>query len=293
MRLTIVTPTLNRAHLLEPAIQSVLAQQWPDVEHLVVDGMSTDGTPELLAKYPHLRVIREPDSGLYDALNKGIRAATGEVIGHLNSDDEYLPGTFARVAAAFADPALDAVSGGAEILGENDAVRQRFLRPSEIALTFENVTVGGALIPNARFFRRTFYDRVGLYRPDLHVAADREFLFRAVLAQPKSVVVEQLFYRYRWHPESLTFSESPEKEARWRDEYLQLAEHYLDTAGLPPEAHAGARRWHLRESAQAATRALLSGHFSAARRYAARGLRRHATWPVMFLRHLGGALLPR
>ena len=92
MRISIVTPTYNRAHLLEAALLSVLAQGWSDTEHIVVDGMSSDGTVELLARYPHLRVIREPDSGLYEALNKGIRAATGEVIGHLNSDDEYLPG---------------------------------------------------------------------------------------------------------------------------------------------------------------------------------------------------------
>ena len=134
------------------------------------------------------------------------------------------------------------------------------MNAAELALTFENVTVGGALIPNARFFRRSLYDRVGLYVPDLRVAADREFLFRVVRAAPKSVIVEELFYRYRWHAESLTFSESPEKEARWRDEYLNLAEKYLDAAGLPPEAYEGARRWHLRESAQGATRAMLSGH---------------------------------
>src|SRR3954469_24178325 len=117
MRITIVTPTLNRADHLPMAIESVLQQGYDDVEHIVVDGMSTDGTVEVLARYPHLRVIREPDTGLWDALNKGIRAATGEVIGHLNSDDCYTPGAIDAVRAAFA-PDVEIVCGGAEILEE-------------------------------------------------------------------------------------------------------------------------------------------------------------------------------
>src|SRR3954453_3473935 len=100
MRLTIVTPTLNRGPLLADAIESVRQQQDADMEHIVVDGMSTDNTAEVLARYPHLHVIREPDTGLWDALNKGIGAATGALIGHLNSDDHYTPGAFQAVRTA-------------------------------------------------------------------------------------------------------------------------------------------------------------------------------------------------
>ena len=101
MRISIVTPTLNRAHFLAQAIDSVLAQNDSDVEHIVVDGISTDGTVELLARYPHLRVIREPDTGLYDALNKGLRAATGDMIGWLNSDDLFAPDAFRCTSTMF------------------------------------------------------------------------------------------------------------------------------------------------------------------------------------------------
>ena len=87
MRLSIITPTLNRAHFLEEAIESVRAQDFPDCEHLIVDGGSTDGTLEMLARHPHLRVVSEPDRGLYDALNKGLRLGSGEIVGLLNSDD--------------------------------------------------------------------------------------------------------------------------------------------------------------------------------------------------------------
>lgn len=292
MRISIVTPTLNRARFLPAALASVAAQGYADVEHLVVDGMSTDGTVELLQQHPELRVIREPDSGLYDALNKGIDAATGGIVGHLNSDDEYAPGTFRAVAAAFADPQVEAVSGGAEILAAGGRVLHRFVQAREIELNFDNVTIG-ALIPNARFFRRSFYQRVGRYDPRFRVAADREFMFRAVLAKPCARVVEQIFYRYGFHEDSLTFSDNPEREAKWREEYLGLAEGYLDRADLPAEARSGTRRWHLRESAQAATRALLAGHLAQSAGYALRGCRRNAGWPIMFARHLAGAFLKR
>jgi glycosyltransferase involved in cell wall biosynthesis len=254
--------------------------------------MSSDATPEVLARYSHLRVIREPDSGLYDALNKGIRAATGEVIGHLNSDDVYTPGTFAAVAEAFANPKIDAVSGGAEILDAQGRPSLRFVRRPEIALTFANVTLGAPL-PNARFFRRRVYDRVGLYDAQYRVAADREFLFRVALTGPRAVEMEKVFYQYRSHADSLTFGSNAAAEARWRDEYLAIAEKFLGDRGLPREARACTRGWHLRESAQAAARALLGGRFLRAANYAARGCGRNLTWPAMFLRHLGGAVLGR
>jgi glycosyltransferase involved in cell wall biosynthesis len=291
MRISIVTPTLNRAHMLGEAIESVLRQGYEDFEHIVVDGLSTDATPALLARYPHVRVIRERDSGLYDALNKGIRVASGQVVGHLNSDDRYTPGAFRRIVNAFSKGKADVVSGGAEILAEGERVKHRFQRADEIALNFENVTTG-ALIPNARFFKRSFYERVGLYDLSYRVAADREFMFRAVLAQPRARVVEEVVYQYRWHAESLTFSDNPEQEARWRDEYLRLAESWL-RLDLPAKAMPHIRRWHEQESAQAAARAMLSGKYAAARAYAASGFRVNKSWPVMFARHLGGALLGR
>lgn len=292
MRLTIVTPTLNRAALLPAAIESVLAQRHPDVEHIVVDGMSTDATPEVLARYPHLRIIREPDTGLYDALNKGIRAATGEVIGHLNSDDVYTHGTFAAAADGFAHPTIDVVSGGAEILRADGVPELRFIRGRELALTFENVTLGAPL-PNARFFRRGVYDRVGLYDARYRVAADREFLFRVALTAPRALEVEKIFYQYRSHPDSLTFGSNAGAEARWRDEYLAIAEGFLAGPRLPAEARLCTRRWHLRESAQAALRALLRGRPLRAAGYAVRGCRRNLTWPLMFCRHAAGAALHR
>ena len=92
--ITIITPSLNRAKFIEEAIKSVLNQDYPPVEHIIMDGGSTDGTLDILNSYSHLTVISQPDHGMYDAINKGIRMAKGNIIGIRNSDDYYEPNFF-------------------------------------------------------------------------------------------------------------------------------------------------------------------------------------------------------
>jgi len=91
LRFSIVVPTLNRRDMLLRALESVRAQAWPDIEIIVVDGGSTDGTIEALATQSDLRLIKGPDRGVYDAFNKGIAQASGDIVGILNSDDLYEP----------------------------------------------------------------------------------------------------------------------------------------------------------------------------------------------------------
>src|SRR6476659_2826563 len=97
-KISVITSSYNQGDFIGRTLDSVLAQNYPNLEHIVVDGMSNDQTPEILAKYDHLRVIREPDSGQADAINKGFRAATGDILCFLNSDDTFLPGALRRVA---------------------------------------------------------------------------------------------------------------------------------------------------------------------------------------------------
>ena len=99
--ISIVTPSYNQGKFIEDTIQSVLIQNYPNFEHIIVDNCSTDGTVEILKKYPFLKWISEPDKGQTDALNKGFRKATGDIIAYLNSDDQYCPGVFLTVADYF------------------------------------------------------------------------------------------------------------------------------------------------------------------------------------------------
>ena len=103
-KISIITPSFNQGSFIETTILSVLEQGYPNFEHIIVDGGSTDDTLAMLARYPHLTVISEPDQGQAEAVNKGLRRASGEIIGWLNSDDTYYPGALAGAAETI-DPA--------------------------------------------------------------------------------------------------------------------------------------------------------------------------------------------
>jgi glycosyltransferase involved in cell wall biosynthesis len=124
--ISIVTPCLNAAATIGRTVDSVASQGYPGIEHIVVDGGSTDGTLELLAQFPEVKVISEPDEGLSDAVNKGIALATGELVGWLNADDWYLPGALAAVGeAADANPRAEWFTGGCPILdGDGEEMRK-------------------------------------------------------------------------------------------------------------------------------------------------------------------------
>src|SRR4051812_41995160 len=158
LRFTIVTPTLNRRALLEQALDSVTAQGHATVEHIVVDGGSTDGTLAMLEKRSGLTVLTDRRKGLYDAINLGIERASGDVIGLLNSDDLYAPGAFSAIAEAFgSNPQADVSCGRAELFDESGVVA-RYDDPRDLVLDAHAALIG-ACIPNARFFRRRVFER--------------------------------------------------------------------------------------------------------------------------------------
>ena len=116
MKFSIITACLNRREFIGAAIESVLAQNYPEFEHWIIDGGSSDGTLEVLNRYPHLKVLSEPDRGVYEAWNKGIDRASGDVVSILNSDDVYATGALHRCARIFAaSPSVPVVSGGCQI----------------------------------------------------------------------------------------------------------------------------------------------------------------------------------
>jgi glycosyltransferase involved in cell wall biosynthesis len=210
MKISIITASLNRKEFIGAAIESVLAQNYPDFEHWIIDGGSSDGTLEYLQQYPHLKVLSEPDLGVYDAWNKGIDRATGDFVAILNSDDLYAPGAFASCAKAAANvSSVLVVSGGCQIyrkgLQGKEIEMHRYQDPRRYRLSLRNATVGLPII-NSRFFRRSLFDQLGGFDLAYPVASDRDFLIRASLAGITDVASSEIFYRYLWHSGSLTMN---------------------------------------------------------------------------------------
>jgi len=137
MKVSIITVCFNSVATIEETIQSVLAQDYPDIEHIVIDGGSTDGTLDLIERYKDRLggYISEPDGGIYDAMNKGIKLASGDIIGTLNSDDFYSSNSIvSQIAAAFEDNSIDAVYGDVVIVSPKNT----FNSPTFIELKGKN-----------------------------------------------------------------------------------------------------------------------------------------------------------
>ena len=178
--LSIITVTLNGDTTLADCLNSVQMQS-KRVEHIVIDGGSTDTTPALLDQYGAWlsQVVSEPDHGIYDAMNKGIQLATGEVIGILNSDDFYpSAGILAQVAAAFKDEQVDACYGDLVYVDAIDTTRvTRYWRAGEY--TGPRQFYSGWMPPHPVFFvRKSVYKRYGLFNRELGSAADYELMLR-------------------------------------------------------------------------------------------------------------------
>jgi glycosyltransferase involved in cell wall biosynthesis len=208
---SIITPSLNAAATIEQALASVREQTPSNVEHVVVDGGSTDGTLEILARTPGVRWISEPDRGLSDAMNKGIRMARGDVIGWLNADDAYMPRALERVSAAFgARPDARWLTGrciiidahGAEIRRAVTAYKWGLLRRYRFALHLTQNFVSSP----ATFVCRRAFDDVGLFDERFRYSMDYDLWLRLGRLQPPIVLGGAPLAAFRMAQGSLSMS---------------------------------------------------------------------------------------
>jgi glycosyltransferase involved in cell wall biosynthesis len=204
VKISIITPSFGQAGFIERTIESVRSQHGDfEVEHLVVDGGSTDGTVEILRRHEgHLRWLSEPDRGQSDAINKGFRMATGDVLAWLNSDDTYAPGALAAVSAALREPGPRWCFGECRIVDAHDREIRRAISgyKSWVSRRYSiRRLVGRDFIPQpATFFRRELLDTVGPIDEALHYAMDYDLWLRfARVSAP--VFIPQPLASFRWH----------------------------------------------------------------------------------------------
>jgi len=208
--ITVITPCLNRADMLPEALESVRTQGYPRLEHVVVDGASTDGTLEILREAEGIRWTSEPDHGLYHALNKGVAAAQGEVIGWLNSDDRYLPGTLHAVGRALAEhPEALWLTGrcriidaeGREIRRWVTAYKNAFLRRYSFPLYLTQNFISAP----ATFMRREAFERVGMFDERYRISGDYELYLR-LARQDDPLILDRYLSDFRMMEGTLSMS---------------------------------------------------------------------------------------
>jgi glycosyltransferase involved in cell wall biosynthesis len=221
--ISIVIPSLNQGRFIEPAIVSVLSQEYPRLELIVMDGGSGDGTASVIEKYrPRLKHwVSQRDRGPADALNQGFAHATGDVMGVLNADDFFLPGCFAKMARAFAaDPRADVVSGHGYFA---NASGELALPTFSDRWDLQHFRYGACvLVQPATFFRRSAFERVGGFRESGSLCWDMELWADMAKAGARFSRVDAFLAAFRLHPDSITAR--PEMRSRRRQHALAVLE---------------------------------------------------------------------
>jgi glycosyltransferase involved in cell wall biosynthesis len=212
-KISIITPSYNQGDFIGQTIESVLAQDYPNLEYWVMDGGSTDNTLEILKSYgKKINWVSEPDKGQTDALNKGLARVSGDILAYINSDDVYMPGTFQKVAQLFEQhPEALWLTGEYTVVDENNQPRegfitiyksiQRWLMMSAPFLQPIIMGINNPIIQPSTFWRRDLQDKIGLFSVDRRYTMDYEYWLKALKLGP-ALIVQDVFSAFRVHSQS-------------------------------------------------------------------------------------------
>jgi glycosyltransferase involved in cell wall biosynthesis len=207
-KISIITPSFNQGKYLEQTIDSVLSQNYPDLEYLIIDGGSTDNSVEIIKKHEKYLTywVSEKDNGQSHAINKGLKMANGEIVNWINSDDWYNPNALQKVADYFNDDNVLVVSGRSDVWKSG---KFKVCNPGVDVYPNLEKTVGWARIDQPEtFFRMSAVKKMGFLNETLHFVMDREWWIRFLMyfGQENVLKVEDVFVNFRLHEDSKTFN---------------------------------------------------------------------------------------
>lgn len=180
MKVTIITVVYNNVYTIEKTIQSVINQSYKNIEYIIIDGGSTDGTLDIIQKYENYISYwkSEPDNGIYDAMNKGLKQATGDIIGIINSDDWYESSTVYHVVNCFKKNKCDVVHGDIILTQINGDPYMRYFGKKKF-----NIWRNMPIYHPTCFVKKELYMRYGFFNTDYNIAADYELILRLYMAK--------------------------------------------------------------------------------------------------------------
>lgn len=220
--ISIITPVYNGKRFMEFCIKNVIDQNCPDVEHIIVDGGSTDGTVDIIKKYAenykHIRWVSEKDNGQSDAMNKGVAMARGAILGFLNVDDYYEPGVLCEIIEMFRGLPKPSLLVGNCVMWDDEGRVHYVSKPSRISfvnMLLERYGEAFPMNPSAYFYHKSLHDKIGMFKVDEHFGMDVHFIFQAV-QNAHIKYVDRMWGNYRYLKGTKTYidNESGRNPAR-------------------------------------------------------------------------------
>jgi len=216
-KVSVITPSYNQAQFLERTIRSVLEQDYPNIEYIIIDGGSTDGSVDIIRRYADRLAywVSEPDRGQAHAINKGLQRATGVWVAWQNSDDVFYPGAFAQLAQmAQQQPDADLIIGNMNLIDQDDRMLRdiKYVRPTYRALLAE----GMVLTNQAAFWRRSLHDQIGYLDETLDCGFDYEWFLRVLNGGRAAAHVNASWGGLRMHEDTKTSKRQEVFEREYR-----------------------------------------------------------------------------
>lgn len=292
-KISVITAVYNGATHIERAIKSLVSQDYPHLEYIVIDGGSTDGTLNILEKYKDKIdiLVSEPDEGNADAQNKGIRKSTGEVIAMLSSDDIYEEGILKKIGKAFAEnPDAEIVSCGARIVkeGPEGSLQDiKLFQGNDISFTLESIIA--CPVTNARFLKKSVYTKYGYPEvKDKHgryfLANDQKFFLDLALKNLRHISIDDIGYTFLSHDDSLTFTDNYQSSMIRYQQHLDIFEEFLEKQSLSSEQAAQFKMHHKKDSLRLAGLAIKTRKYKLLLETIKRGIAlNHFVWIIRFL----------